>query len=328
MHTSPSNKRYIGITSRTIKDRWHGGYGYKTSICFNNAVKKYGWENFKHEVLYDNLTYEEACKKEIELIAKYKTQQREFGYNISKGGGGRSAPFSEKTIEKLRKSHLGHKLSEETKRRQSESHKKRYREHPMTEETKRKISEKQKGKKISDETIMKCRLTKAGRTYNLKGRRKCSEEQKRYLSEINKGKLSPKARKVICLDTLEVFDAIVDAAERTGCSKSGINGVCMGRHYTTNGIMFAYYDPLKSLNYYKELKIRRTEEKKKSFQSEEHRKKILLSVKKPVICVETSIMYESIKDASEKTGINNNSIGRCCKGGAYTAGGFHWRYAN
>ena len=48
--------------------------------------KKYGWKNIKHEILFKNLNKEEAEQKEIELIAKYKSNQIEFGYNIANGG--------------------------------------------------------------------------------------------------------------------------------------------------------------------------------------------------------------------------------------------------
>lgn len=49
---------------------------------------------------------------------------------------------------------------------------------------------------------------------------------------------------------------------------------------------------------------------------------------KPVICIETGVIYKSIKDASEKTGVCLTSIGCCCNKtcGRITAGGFHWRF--
>ena len=48
---------------------------------------------------------------------------------------------------------------------------------------------------------------------------------------------------------------------------------------------------------------------------------------KKVRCVETGIIYESIKQASEKTGLNLSSIAQCCKGQRYkTVGGFHWEF--
>lgn len=86
-HTFPNNKVYIGITSLNPLRRWkQNGMGYKGQRFVFNAILKYGWDNIKHEILYSNLTKEEACQKEIELIAEYKSNNRKYGYNISIGG--------------------------------------------------------------------------------------------------------------------------------------------------------------------------------------------------------------------------------------------------
>ncbi|MBP3801390.1 MAG: hypothetical protein J6I85_05165 [Clostridia bacterium] len=53
---------------------------------FYSAIQKYGWNNFSHEILYTNLSLEEANYKEAELIQKYQTTNPQYGYNIEKGG--------------------------------------------------------------------------------------------------------------------------------------------------------------------------------------------------------------------------------------------------
>lgn len=85
-HTTPSNKVYIGITSQNVNKRWQNGYGYTGSKYFSRAISKYGWDNIRHDILYENLTKERACEIEIELIDKYKSYDYHFGYNISRGG--------------------------------------------------------------------------------------------------------------------------------------------------------------------------------------------------------------------------------------------------
>ena len=85
-HTSPSNKVYIGITSKAPKDRWMSGYGYRKNDHFQKAIKKYGWGNIQHEVLLTNLSQKEAEAKERELIALYKSNNRNYGYNNDNGG--------------------------------------------------------------------------------------------------------------------------------------------------------------------------------------------------------------------------------------------------
>lgn len=86
VHISPSNKYYIGITSRSIKERFNYGKGYHSSKYFNNAIKKYGWDNFQHEIIASNITKKEASNFEQILIEKLKTNNINYGYNICSGG--------------------------------------------------------------------------------------------------------------------------------------------------------------------------------------------------------------------------------------------------
>ena len=86
-HTSPTGKVYIGITS-DVNKRWaNNGLGYcQKNTTFCRAIRKYGWDNFKHEILFTGLTQEEACIKEIELVKQYKLL--DISYNESNGGEG------------------------------------------------------------------------------------------------------------------------------------------------------------------------------------------------------------------------------------------------
>ena len=101
-HTTPSNKVYIGITSKPVNARWRNGLGYKKQPYFYKAIQKYGWENIKHEIIAELLTKDEACKMEIHLISEYESTNRDNGYNSSTGG--------ELTGE-------GHEVSKETKKK-------------------------------------------------------------------------------------------------------------------------------------------------------------------------------------------------------------------
>ena len=115
MHTSPSNKVYIGITF-DVKHRWRNhGEGYKGGTRIYYAIRKYGWESFKHEILFTNLTREEACSKEIELIAQYKSTDAEYGYNLC--AGGKLGPTHEETRRRLSAALMGHRVDPEVSRR-------------------------------------------------------------------------------------------------------------------------------------------------------------------------------------------------------------------
>jgi predicted GIY-YIG superfamily endonuclease len=86
MHEHRENgKKYIGITGMKPEHRWNNGKGY-TSGYFRNAIDKYGWDAFRHEILYTDLTKDEACEMERKLIAKYMSNDPAYGYNCSTGG--------------------------------------------------------------------------------------------------------------------------------------------------------------------------------------------------------------------------------------------------
>lgn len=47
---------------------------------------------------------------------------------------------------------------------------------------------------------------------------------------------------------------------------------------------------------------------------------------KPVLCVETGVVYPSIKDAEEAIG--RNGVCHCIAGRQKSCGGYHWKYAD
>lgn len=99
-HTAPNGKVYIGQTMKSVKDRWKNGHGYYTQTHFGRAIKKYGWENFSHEILYDGLTKEEANYYEKYFISFYQSNKKECGYN-SQSGGDRDYKYSETARENI-----------------------------------------------------------------------------------------------------------------------------------------------------------------------------------------------------------------------------------
>lgn len=83
MHTCPNDKRYVGITSRRTYERWQYGYGYERQKNFYEAIKSFGWDNIKHEVIAVVDNVEDAVKLENQYIAKYHSADPEHGYNSS-----------------------------------------------------------------------------------------------------------------------------------------------------------------------------------------------------------------------------------------------------
>lgn len=239
-HTNKINgEKYIGITSTTPEKRWQNGKGYKNNKYFSAAIQKYGWENFKHDIVLNNLTKEQAELQEKYLISFYKTTDKNFGYNISNGGEG-----------------VG-KHSEETKYLLSQIAKNRYlnSNNPMlgkhhTAEAKQKMSLKLKGRIIDDN--WKQKLSEAG-----KGRI-VSQETRTKISKIHKGKKSSlknkkrpdnvklkisqsKKKPVICLNDNKIFASITEASVYYNVDNSAIGKICKHQKKSIKGLVFEFY---------------------------------------------------------------------------------------
>ena len=88
-----NGKLYFGQTKRNDVNLRFGknGIQYKKCPYFWNAIQKYGWDNFEHIIIFENLSKEMADIIEKELIKKYDTTNYSFGYNLSEGGGNNSS---------------------------------------------------------------------------------------------------------------------------------------------------------------------------------------------------------------------------------------------
>lgn len=181
-HTAPNEKVYIGITSNKYYRRWQGGLGYRTQKLFYRAIQKYGWKNIKHEVLLRDLSESEAKEKERELILQYRSNEKEFGYNLTNGG--EHWTFTDEVKKKMSEVFKGSKkkpMSEERKKAISERMKgnKHSLGRKISEETKLKISNSLKGRPFTEERIQNIRI---GRQNALPR----SEETKKKISETLK----------------------------------------------------------------------------------------------------------------------------------------------
>lgn len=211
-HTSPEGKVYIGITGRPPSRRWHGGSAYRSNPHFYAAIKKYGWENFKHEIIAEHLTKEEACATEIQLIRLCGSQDPRRGYNRSPGGD---------------KTTLGYHLSEETRQKISISAKTRP-AIPRTEDWKRKIGEANRGHAVSEETREKLRQAIGNRFNTPEARAKQRENTPR-------GSLHHNAKAVLCTDTGIIYPTLTEAARAADCSYTNIARCCSGKQKSAGG---------------------------------------------------------------------------------------------
>lgn len=268
MHTNLiNNKKYIGITSlKNPHNRWRSdGSGYKRQTRFWNAIQKYGWENFKHEILLKNETKEYAEKVEKCLIRHYKTRNREYGYNITDGGEGvsgwkpndewrrkqselkKNQVISEETRKKISKANKGHHVSDETREKISKNHADISKEnHPMygkhhRDETRKKISESLKGKRTGEESTWygkhlpesakeKMREAKLGTHLSNETRIKIKKWQEKHPQDS--------AKCVLCVETCQIFASINQAQRELNVSHVG--DCCRGKLKSTNGLHFQF----------------------------------------------------------------------------------------
>ena len=116
-----------------------------------------------------------------------------------------------------------------------------------------------------------------------------------YRQKIRNQKKKPnyKSRPVICLETGERFESISLVSRMLGISKSNVFHA-MKNGSAVHGIHFYYGDELKPDD---------------SFFKPKRRRKVR--------CTETGVVYESIKDAAERTKISPNGIGCCIRDGRW-----------
>ena len=101
MHRNLINhKVYIGQTRDKLSRRFKGGYGYRSSPHFYASIQKYGWDNFEHIILEQNLTADEANEREKFWIATFHSDNEQFGYNLTPGGCGQPEKKDNKTLRK------------------------------------------------------------------------------------------------------------------------------------------------------------------------------------------------------------------------------------
>lgn len=88
LHTFPNGMKYVGITEygNQPNARWKNGFGYMNNSEMFSAIVKYGWDNIEHDVLFTNLSKDEALRKEKELINEHDSVR--CGYNRANGRGG------------------------------------------------------------------------------------------------------------------------------------------------------------------------------------------------------------------------------------------------
>lgn len=111
-----NGKHYVGVTSQGVETRfkehlWDAHKGSKT--IFHNALRKYGVENFRLEILESNISPECAGEREQYYIRAYDSYYvSRKGYNMTEGGNGTVGyVFTDEVKQKLSEASKGRKFS-------------------------------------------------------------------------------------------------------------------------------------------------------------------------------------------------------------------------
>ena len=207
-----NSKIYVGITCQepwTKRFNSKDGSGYKSCILFYNAIQKYGWNNFEHKILAT--CEEENAAKELEryYIALYKSNDKNFGYNIMEGGQTQRYPQSIK--EKISKANKGKPSPSKGK--------------VMSEEQKRKISEAQKGRPFTPEHAANCK--KAMREYF-----KTHKPSHTFTAEDHAKSKELTMKKVRIVELDKIFNSMTECAKFMNVNISNLsNAIKANRKY-------------------------------------------------------------------------------------------------
>lgn len=199
IHINKINKKvYIGQTCQEPSRRWRDGEGYKDSPRFYAAIQKYGWNSFEHKILEDNLSCGLANERECYWIKMYKSNEELYGYNLTPGGQSYMAELWKDPSYK-----------EKMKESFSKARKKQF-QNP--EQRKKRLNALTKGLKQS---------------WNNPQWR---EERIKAIT----GDKNPNSKKVINIETNQVFSTIKEAAKWANLkSVSGIGQCCRGKAKTS-----------------------------------------------------------------------------------------------
>jgi group I intron endonuclease len=204
-----NGKIYIGKTNNIDRRQVEHLSKSKTSNNghFYNAIRKYGFNSFELDILFECENEDEAYLKEMDYIKLYKSNDKNLGYNSTLGGEGLRG-ISEDTRKKMsenaklrtgeKNGFFGKKLSKEHKRKisRSNSGNKYWLGKHHTNDTKEKLSEINIGKRRSVKTEFKsgqapsnAKLTME-QAQEIRVKYSCGKTQEELANEYNVSKIS------------------------------------------------------------------------------------------------------------------------------------------
>lgn len=251
MYTSPSGKMYIGKTIDPRRRKIEHARSNGKSPKLHNAIKKYGFENLKYEVLETGV----LDKDELNLLEQYYIwyfMSYEHGYNCTNGGDGsdgesakirnRRLPDNPKWVESMKAVHEKNRTNQEYKDKLKIILTNRNKD-PLFRV---KVSEGGKRAK-SSEVWKKKHSDRIKKIYESEDHRKkhrdsVIESLKRpevILSRLNG--LKKRMKPVICVETGQIFESVADASRITGVCQGNLSTAC-NHGGKRKGLTFEFYE--------------------------------------------------------------------------------------
>ena len=304
VHISPSNKCYVGITSqKPVSQRWRNGKGYIKNQYFYRSIEKYGWSNFQHNIIAENLTKHEACEFEKTLIKELKSNDYHFGYNICSGGesGKHGVPTS-----KLQKEVTSKRLKELWQDEEYRTREVQKLRDLHNDEWRKNQSEKTK-EKWKDPIYREAHSGTNHHSYGI-------TREKLYGSD------NYNAKKIVCLNTNEIFDSMVEAELKYGLYKGGIGDVCNKRRshcgIDKDGLKMVWC-------FYSEFETMSLEEKDLLIKNANKKN---YDITKFVVNLDTKQLFSTQTSGAKHCGINSPcNIGQACRNNT-KSGGYYWSF--
>ena len=216
--TFPNGKCYIGLTNRTIEQRWkeHNKDAKAGNMrCLFASLRKYNMVDTFQMIEIDTAeTEQELCEKEIAHIEIHNSHYiRGYGYNMTDGGDGVFGySHTDETKERLRTLSLKQFESTEARQKMSEIKKKYYKDNP---EARQKISEVQKKyHKDNPEAGQKHSEVMKKRYEDPNSRQILSEAQKKRYEDPEERRKNSEARKKYYKDNPEARQKISEARKK------------------------------------------------------------------------------------------------------------------
>lgn len=196
--------RYLG--RHKFDKKWKEYLGSGT--VFKRAVEKYGKENFVKDIIDIAYSEDELDKKEYEYSVFLNVVESENWYNLVYGGRTMTGWHpSEETREKLRQANLGHRHTEESKKKMSIS----------------RSGEKAAfyGKHLSEEAKEKLRQARIGKST-------ITENGRERLRKATGGCKNPRAIAIYSIEFNKIFWGAQEAHNIYGIVASHISSCCKG----------------------------------------------------------------------------------------------------